>query len=107
MDAGDGSTTPQAGDGASGDGRIGNTAPVVTIGDKPFEVVRVSLETGARTLVSSPDQGRGAFFTTFPLRWQTALLDQVLLVSIPEVSAVLAVDTVSGDRVVFSTSGHG
>jgi hypothetical protein len=74
----------------------------VPVGDKPFEVVRVSLETGARTLVSRPDHGKGPFFATFPLRWQTALLDEVLLIAIPEASAVLAVDTVSGDRIVFS-----
>jgi hypothetical protein len=74
----------------------------VPVGDHPFEVVRVDGKTGARTVVSRPDQGKGPFFRTFPLRWQTTMLGEVLLISIPEASAVLAVDPVSGDRVIFS-----
>lgn len=55
-----------------------------------------------RTVVSRPDKDKGPFFQVVPLRWQTTLLDQVLLISIPEASGVLAVDTVSGDRIMFT-----
>jgi DNA-binding beta-propeller fold protein YncE len=74
----------------------------VPTADGAIEVVRVDLETGARTLVSRADHGTGPFLPSYGLRWQTALLDEVLLISMPERSGVLAVDTVSGDRVIFS-----
>jgi hypothetical protein len=76
-------------------------------------VVRVALDSGERTVVSSPTLGGGAIFdnpTGIVIDELTDPLQPRLLVSDSQLHAVMAVDLTTGDRSVFSRDaafGHG
>lgn len=67
-----------------------------------LDLIRVELADGTRTLVSGATRGSGPLALRLPLGWHSTLFGRVLLVSEGDAGMVLAVDTVSGDRLVFS-----
>jgi hypothetical protein len=66
-----------------------------------LDLMRIELSDDSRTVLSGLTKGSGPLAYSLPFSWHTALLGRVLLVS-EDAGLVLAVDTVSGDRVILS-----
>jgi hypothetical protein len=76
-----------------------------TSGQPYPDLIATDLATGARTIVSGPSRGSGPFPADMLMDAQAALMGRVLLATLASVAqggAVLAIDTVSGDRVIVS-----